>query len=257
MINSSVDKRYAVPLYHQILLLLRDEIQSGIHPLGAKMPTEEQLARCHGVSRITARRALKELAGLGLVERRRRVGTRVTYYDPLRPVDGNMDQAVEAVAMSRLDPGVELLEVSDCAATETLAQHLAIAAGEPLVCMKFLKSDEFGPFGEVTTYTAKARGVPTDRQSLLTHPMPTLVGFAGYSIRKSIQSVFAGSADAAMAALLHMDIHAPILRVERTCLQEGGQPLLFTAANYRGDRYRISVDVQTLSPAANVPNLQI
>jgi GntR family transcriptional regulator len=75
--QTSVDRGHAVPLYHQIFLMLRDEIISGRHAIGSTMPTEQGLALAHDVSRITARRALDELAQHGFVERRRRTGTRV------------------------------------------------------------------------------------------------------------------------------------------------------------------------------------
>jgi GntR family transcriptional regulator len=59
---SSVDRRTAVPLYHQIFVQLRDEIVSGSRALGSLVPTEQELSENFGVSRITARRALDELA---------------------------------------------------------------------------------------------------------------------------------------------------------------------------------------------------
>ena len=59
------------PLYHQMFTLLRDRILSGEIPRGSRIPTEFDLAESFGVSRITAKRALDELAAEGLVERRR------------------------------------------------------------------------------------------------------------------------------------------------------------------------------------------
>ena len=50
------------PLYHQMFTLLRDRILSGDIPCGSRIPTEFDLAEAFGVSRITAKRALDELA---------------------------------------------------------------------------------------------------------------------------------------------------------------------------------------------------
>lgn len=44
---------------------------------GAYIPNEEQLAKSYGCSRVTVNRALRELADAGIVERRRKAGTRV------------------------------------------------------------------------------------------------------------------------------------------------------------------------------------
>jgi len=46
----------------QVYLILRDRILSGAIAFGAKLPTENELAEVHGVSRVTIRRALGELA---------------------------------------------------------------------------------------------------------------------------------------------------------------------------------------------------
>ncbi len=42
----------------QVYLVLRDRILSGAVGFGAKLPTENELADHHGVSRVTVRRAL-------------------------------------------------------------------------------------------------------------------------------------------------------------------------------------------------------
>lgn len=52
-------------------------IKRGVYPPGDLIPTEEQLAAELGCARATVNRALTDLADRGVVERRRRVGTRV------------------------------------------------------------------------------------------------------------------------------------------------------------------------------------
>ena len=56
-----------VPLYHQLYSVLRESILDGTIPYDAQMPTEQQLAATFDVSRITAKRAMDELAGEGPV----------------------------------------------------------------------------------------------------------------------------------------------------------------------------------------------
>jgi GntR family histidine utilization transcriptional repressor len=46
-------------------------------PPGGLIPTEETLAQEFGCARATVNRALRELAGAGVLERRRKAGTRV------------------------------------------------------------------------------------------------------------------------------------------------------------------------------------
>src|SRR6185437_7483241 len=65
-------------LYEQVLEDLLNRIRRGDHKPGEMLPTEEELCRRYGVSRITIRRAMTELASQFLVVRKRGVGTIVT-----------------------------------------------------------------------------------------------------------------------------------------------------------------------------------
>lgn len=70
------------PKYLHIAQTLFNEIQSGVYQVGSLLPTEQELCKQFGISRFTAREALKRLAHLGLVTRRARVGTTVIASNP-------------------------------------------------------------------------------------------------------------------------------------------------------------------------------
>lgn len=63
------------PLYVQVMRALRDEIVSGVYPLGSRLPTEDKLCARFSVSRYTIREALRLLREDGLVSSRRGAGT--------------------------------------------------------------------------------------------------------------------------------------------------------------------------------------
>ena len=69
------------PLYMQVKTAVLDRIRSGDWPPGGRLPSETQLAQDFGCSRLTVHRAIRELAHDGVVERRRRAGTRVAQAD--------------------------------------------------------------------------------------------------------------------------------------------------------------------------------
>ena len=64
-----------VPLHRQLFLVLHDEIARGAIAPGDALPTEQSLCDQFGVSRITVRRALADLAEQGYIERRQGVGS--------------------------------------------------------------------------------------------------------------------------------------------------------------------------------------
>ena len=66
-----------MPLYETIAHDLLAAIDAGTYPVGALVPTEEELASRYGVSRQTVRAAMRRLTEIGAVSRRKGSGTRV------------------------------------------------------------------------------------------------------------------------------------------------------------------------------------
>jgi len=64
--------------YERIAQALEERIASGNVAVGEALPTEAVLCRKYGVSRYTAREALRRLRDAGLITRRRRAGSTVT-----------------------------------------------------------------------------------------------------------------------------------------------------------------------------------
>src|SRR5260370_40264825 len=73
-----VDRRSVVPLYYQIQQGLSEQIRSGQLKPGELMPSEQEIAARLGVSRMTARQALKSLCSRGLAFSQRGKGTFVS-----------------------------------------------------------------------------------------------------------------------------------------------------------------------------------
>ena len=65
------------PKYQQVFASLKREIQSGRLKKGDRLPSESELVRKFGASRITVGRAVRDLQAAGLVERRAGSGTYV------------------------------------------------------------------------------------------------------------------------------------------------------------------------------------
>ncbi|MEO5671057.1 MAG: histidine utilization repressor [Ramlibacter sp.] len=67
----------SVPAYEQVKAWIREHIGSGRWKPGDPVPSESALMQQFGISRMTVNRALRELAGEGLVTRVQGSGTRV------------------------------------------------------------------------------------------------------------------------------------------------------------------------------------
>lgn len=57
------------PLYQELYQKLREKIESGEYDVGSRLPSEKELAEEYGVSRITSKHALDQLAREGFISR--------------------------------------------------------------------------------------------------------------------------------------------------------------------------------------------
>jgi GntR family transcriptional regulator len=72
------------PLYRRLADELAQDIQNGTYAVGTVMPTEVELAELRQVSRGSVRDALQLLSEWGMVERARKIGTRVLRSQPVK-----------------------------------------------------------------------------------------------------------------------------------------------------------------------------
>ncbi len=70
-----IDKNSPIPIYHQLYGILKSKIEEDQMKPGDYLPSENKLAQMYGVSRLTVRQALSELAEEGLIEKQRGKGT--------------------------------------------------------------------------------------------------------------------------------------------------------------------------------------
>lgn len=71
----ATDETTGQPIYLRVANQLKRAIADSTYPVGAHLPTELELCEQFGISRFTARGAVRLLSTAGLVTRRQRVGT--------------------------------------------------------------------------------------------------------------------------------------------------------------------------------------
>ncbi|MDZ4137881.1 MAG: UTRA domain-containing protein [Erythrobacter sp.] len=106
-------------------------------PPGALMPTEQALAQEFGCARATVNRALRELAEAGVLERRRKAGTRVALH-PVR-------KATLDIPVTRLEVesrgkvyGFNLLEMARDKPTAAVAARLGLGPRQRMLHLRSL-----------------------------------------------------------------------------------------------------------------------
>lgn len=241
--HEMIDRDDATPLYHQLFLQLRDDIVTGRRSFGENIPTEAELSERHGVSRITARRALDELSSSGLVERRRRVGTRVIFRMPTEPLEANVDQAVESLLAFGRKTSVRVIDIAEGPAEADVARALELADGSQVVHAERLRSLDGLPLGRVSSWMPASVAAHVSLAGLATTPILALLRESGLSIGSARQVIGAEVADRALSELLEIPPRSAILWIERVVCNGDGSPILLTRAHYRADRYRVTLQL--------------
>ncbi len=70
-----IDRNSPIPNYFQLQNWLREQIEQGVFKPGDRIPTEEELSQITGLARATIRQAIQNLVNMGLLDRKRRLGT--------------------------------------------------------------------------------------------------------------------------------------------------------------------------------------
>lgn len=70
-----IDRNSPIPNYFQLQNWLREQIEQGVFKPGDRIPTEAEFSEIAGLARATIRQAIQNLVNMGLLVRKRRLGT--------------------------------------------------------------------------------------------------------------------------------------------------------------------------------------
>jgi len=241
--QGAVDGRLPTPLYHQVYMILRNKIVSGDYGFDEVVPGEQQATEMFGVSRITAKRALNELAGEGLVKRERGRGTRVIYRAPTPPVVASVDGLLENLLSMGLETDVDLLAFDYVDPTPEVARFLHCPDGAQVQRAVRVRHLKGAPFSHLTTYVPEVIGRSYSRDDLASRPLLALLERSGIRIGRAEQTITATLADAPVSAALGLELGAPLLNIRRVVFDQAERPVEYISGLYRPDRYQYRMDL--------------
>ena len=236
-----LDRRSAIPMYYQLKVHLRERILAGELVPGQQTPSEQQLAKDYGVSKMTVRQALADLVDEGLLDRKPGVGTFVAQRRIQRNLVGDFVTFFESQLDGRR-PGSRVLTVRVIPAEGKAQFKLKLRQGEPVVQTEryLLLDGERVAFTTIYIPEGKCPGLADDVwhwQSLISLFEKKHRLFPA----KALQTVDAVKADERIARLLGVDVDVPLLYTERTTYLENDDPIEFTQSYLRSDRYTYNI----------------
>lgn len=132
MLNQNI----STPLYEQMKYAIKEEIKNKVYMPGEKMPSETELEKKYQVSRITVRRAVKELCDEGILVRRQGKGTFVTDNTSYGRLDRGGKGFHGLLEEQGKKASVQILEKSIVHVKPSYAEDLSIDAEDEVVLFK-------------------------------------------------------------------------------------------------------------------------
>ena len=203
-----------VPLHRQLFLVLHDEIDRGVIAPGDALPTEQTLCDQFGVSRITVRRALADLAEQGYIERRQGVGSFVRQHGPA-DVSSAGRSYMQGLRQTQFETEVDVVELGTRRPPRAIAEALE-TSGELLQIVRVRRQRRTGEPLMVTDAWLPAQLADTLTESALRRvPLYELLADAGVVADRVRHEITAEIAGPRNAHLLDTAIGAALLRVNR------------------------------------------
>lgn len=231
-----------IPLYAQLVGIIKRNISTGVLAVGALLPSEAELCRSLSISRNTVRQAIGELEDEGLVVRKRGRGTFVA--DPSanrRGVRYSFTTEVSSIgkvpSSTLVDFGVEIPSLMIC-------EKMELRAGTPVYCFTRVRNVDGEPLILETSYYPQYIYPNLTRDMLETHSFYSLlyhVGIVPFAADESYEVVLL---DDSRAELLGVENGSCAFFHQRVTRTEDGRIYEYTRSYMRGDRVKLDVHMQ-------------
>lgn len=226
----------STPRYATIKEALRSQITQGILLPGDRVPSENQLATEYSVSRMTARRALLELAETGVLLRSQGLGSFVADTRPMSSITQVRDIAEEITQRGHRH-SCRMVQQAEITAESAAAIQLGLQAGAPIFHSEIVHLED-GVAIQYESRTVNPHMAPDYLAQDFSRDTPSAYLSAIAPLTEAEQSVEAILPDAEVARVLDIDKQLPCLKITRRTFSEQGVVSLAILI-HPGDRYRL------------------
>ena len=235
-----VDDSKPTPLYLQLQRAIRHAVRSGALKADDALPSERDLARELGISRVTVRKAIAGLVENGLLVQRWGSGTfiagRMHVEQPLSRLSSFTDDMIAR----GLKPSALFLHKGAGAVSPKEAMALGLSPGETVSRIHRLRLADEVPMA-IEYAVVPARYLP-DAGEVEASLYAVLIR-RGFAPRRALQRLHAVLLSDEQARLLQLRPGSAALYIERRSFLAGGEVVEFTCSYYSGDAYDFVVEL--------------
>lgn len=235
----SLDRGGSTPLYIQLANVLREKIERGEWKPDQKIPSENELNRMYGISRMTARQVLAQLVnedllfrvqGKGTFVAHRKIATRSPAYMGIREQLEHMGYSTSTRVLSS-----ELIS-----ATAKVARSLDIAEEEPVHEIRRIRLVENEPISLHTTWVPHRLAKELAADDLVNRQLCAILeeeyGLRMAAVHESLESTLPNPDE---ARLLRIRRSSPLLLLRHRITDPTGRPFEMSRILFRGDKIKL------------------
>lgn len=225
------------PLYLQIKTALAQRIQDGDYQAHERLPSESELMKAFGVSRITVRQALRDLHSEGLVFSVQGKGTFVSKPKAAQNVQ-RLQGFGEAMAPLGYEASTRVIEIQELRPPQEVADALQQRQTEPVVALKRVRYLNREPISIDHSFYPLNVGARLMGRDLTQDVFPLLENEFDIALNYAdlhIEATLAGDEE---ARYLNYQRDAAILMIRRLVFGGQQRPVAFEILSYRGDAFQ-------------------
>lgn len=237
-----LDKMSAKPLHTQLEEIFRQKLESGEWSPGSLIPSENEISRDYGISRMTARGVTTKFVQEGLLFRipgkgtfvcERKIEARSLSYEGIR---AQLEQMGYEVSTILLDACVEQTE-------EAICQKLKLSLESSVYVIKRLRCVREVPFSLHTSYIPVALAPDLIKLDLVNDQLCSILnlnyGLSRAHVYEELESVAATKDE---AKLLEVPVKHPLLLLQDTIADQEGIPFEYAKVVFRGDKVKLKLE---------------
>jgi GntR family transcriptional regulator len=230
-----------LPLYRQVYDLILKRIVSGHYVEGDKLPTEVKFASELGVSAITCRRALQDLAAEGYITRTPRKGSIVQRIPYSAALSASLDRLLDAVKVRRESADFEVLEFETVEAPAEIGAIFGETSdGLYLKSVVLIKRDG-QTVAHLTTWTPEDLGKHVDENAISSTFGIVHMKESGINVTRAVQTIGGHPAPKDIAKKIGVKPGSSATKMTRTAYDDEDRVVEFVVAYSPWDQYEYRI----------------
>lgn len=233
-----LDRSNPKPLHQQMEELMREKLANNEWKSKQAIPSENELTRLYGVSRMTVRSVITRLVLEGLLVRipgkgtfvsEQKIITKPLFYAGIREQLEQMGHAIrtEILALKVIQPNAQT------------SQHISLPDGSYYMLQR-LRSLPEEPLSIHTSYIPVELAPGLEHYDLQSEQLcVTLHNQFGLERSRIVETLESVAATKQQAALLGLTPKHPLLRLQDTIYAEDGQAFEYSSVIFRGDKIKM------------------